>query len=421
MRIETVYRWLVICAGVAGTAVVLLELGENLSSGGYLGAWVSSTTALAALAAAVVLPVRGRHTMLDRLLPWGVAIGSLVVTLVGILTGRASGGLAYFMWGGSGMGAWLVVEALALSALVVLAGRSAQTRRALLPAVTVALAVAVLPLRTAYMGDSHTVFVALRLCQWSVALALGVALLTGYLRAMDRRRNAAVSEARRTQRLGLASDLHDFAAHDVNAMVVQAQAAQLVAEQDPQQALAALRRIERAGLHALASMDQTVAALRAEHPPGSVPDGADFAPVAGIGDVPALVERYAAAGPTAVELDMTPDLADGLGHDTSSTAYRVMVEALTNVRRHAPSAHAVTISIRAVDNTTAPSLVVTIVNDMGQSPPRTGAREKRGGHGLNGLVDRITALGGTLEAGPADRQADRWRVSAVIPLSRSGA
>jgi signal transduction histidine kinase len=417
MRIETVYRWLVVCAGVAGAAVVLLELGESFSFGGYLGAWVSAATALTALTAAVLLSA---GPALHRFLPAAVAAGSVTVTLIGILAGRVSGDMTYFRWGDSGIGAWLVVEALALSALAVLAGRNAPNRRALWPTAIAALAAAAVPLRTAYIGDSHAVFVALKLCGWSAVIALGAVLLAGYLRAMDRRRSAAVSEARRAQRLGLASDLHDFAAHDVNGMVVQAQAAQLVAERDPQQALVALRRIEQAGLHALASMDQTVAALRAEHLPGSVPDGTELAPVAGIADLPALVERYAAAGPTAVQLDMPPDLADGLGHEASSTVYRVVVEALTNVRRHAPSARAVTISVRPVADSTAPSLVVTIVNDIGQSS-QAGTRGKRGGHGLGGLAERVDAIGGTLEAGPLDGTPRRWRVSAVIPLSQPGA
>jgi signal transduction histidine kinase len=86
-----------------------------------------------------------------------------------------------------------------------------------------------------------------------VAVGVGV-----HLRSVDALRIRAVADARRAQRLDLARDLHDFVAHDVSGIVAQAQAAQLIISHDSGVALTALKRIEQAGLKALASMDNTV-------------------------------------------------------------------------------------------------------------------------------------------------------------------
>jgi signal transduction histidine kinase len=98
------------------------------------------------------------------------------------------------------------------------------------------------------------------LLNWSFGVALTVGLGI-YLRTLDAKRSRSVVEARRAQRLEIARDLHDFVAHDVTGMVVQAQAAHVVAARDPKEAIASLERIEEAGLRALGSLDHTVQML----------------------------------------------------------------------------------------------------------------------------------------------------------------
>ncbi|MYS66635.1 hypothetical protein GTW66_22215 [Streptomyces sp. SID5473] len=122
---------------------------------------------------------------------------------------------------------------------------------------------------------------------WLLPVAVAVGAGAYPRRAADRRRQA-VDEARREQRLRLSRDLHDFVAHDISGIVVQAQAARFVAEADPGQALAALERIERAGLNALASMDRTVAMLHTAGVADGAPPGPDR--------LPALVADFGAAG-----------------------------------------------------------------------------------------------------------------------------
>ncbi len=233
---------------------------------------------------------------------------------------------------------------------------------------------------------------------WSLP-ALGAVAVGGYLRLQAARVRRAVREARRDQQLELARDLHDFVAHDVSAIVVQAQAARFVADGDPGRALPALERIEAAGLSALASMDRTVHALRAAA-------GGPTAPAPGLDGLPELVERFEGA-----VLEAGPGAPGGLSREAQAAAYRVAVEALTNVRRHAPGARAVRVALRRAGAGTE----LTVSNSAPARGARSllGRRRQGGGTGLAGLRERVEAAGGTLGAGPDG--AGGWRVRAVFP------
>ncbi|MCX4714659.1 histidine kinase [Streptomyces virginiae] len=230
--------------------------------------------------------------------------------------------------------------------------------------------------------------------------ALGALAAGGHLRRQASRMRQAVRDGRRDQQLELARDLHDFVAHDVSAIVVQAQAARFVADKDPEQAVRALERIEAAGLGALASMDRTVHALREAA-------GARSASVPGTSELPGLVERFEGG-----VLDADPAAARALSREADTTAYRVAVEALTNVRRHAPGAAVVRVRLHRA----AEGIELSVAN----SAPARGAGgllglglRRRSGTGLAGLRGRVEAAGGTLRAGAS---ADGgWRVCAVFP------
>ncbi|MER7731125.1 histidine kinase [Streptomyces erythrochromogenes] len=236
---------------------------------------------------------------------------------------------------------------------------------------------------------------------WAVP-AIGAVLAGGHLRRQASRMERAVRDARRDQQLELARDLHDFVAHDVSAIVVQAQAARFVAEQDPGQAVRALERIETAGLSALASMDRTVHALQEAA-------GGPTAPVPGLAQLPQLVDRFEGGS-----LEADPEAVRELSREADTTAYRVAVEALTNVRRHAPGAAEVRVAVRRAGAGTE----LSVTNS---AAPRGGggmlARRRRGGTGLAGLRARVEAAGGTLCAGAAEDGG--WRVCAVFPAEGS--
>jgi signal transduction histidine kinase len=228
--------------------------------------------------------------------------------------------------------------------------------------------------------------------------ALAVAALIGrYLGALDQRRHRELAAARRAQRLELAHDLHDFVAHDVSGMVAQAQAGAILAQLHPEQAAAVFQRIEQAGQQALASLDRTVRLLRTDQRTG------DREPQHGLDDLPALAARFSAAGTVEVRLRGS---ARPVRREVGATAYRLVVEGLTNVRRHAPAATGVEVALR----TTGGRLEVRITDDGGPGERRT---RRDGGHGLAALAARVEALGGTFDSG---RTTKGWQLRALLPL-----
>ncbi|MFE0175164.1 sensor histidine kinase [Streptomyces sp. NPDC059002] len=234
--------------------------------------------------------------------------------------------------------------------------------------------------------------------------AVGAAAAGAYPRHVELRRRDAVTEARRAQRLQLSRDLHDFVAHDISGIVVQAQAARFVAATDPAQAVLALERIEKAGLSALASMDRTVEMLHG-------PERSPTAALPGLDHLPSLVDEFTAAGATGAELRMPPGTAGALSREAGAAAYRIVVEALTNIRRHAPAA-----TLARITLTLTPASVELHVSNDAPAARRTPAprnRATRGGLGLPALTEHAEALGGTLTAGP--HGTDGWRLTAVLP------
>ncbi|MGW2922238.1 sensor histidine kinase [Streptomyces angustmyceticus] len=228
---------------------------------------------------------------------------------------------------------------------------------------------------------------------------LGAAVVGGYPRLMARREARAVREARHRQQRELAHDLHDFVAHDISGIVAQAQAARFVAGQDPDAAAGALERIERAGLAALASLDRTVHLLRE---PG--PDAARTA-LPGTARLTELVDRFDAEGRTRARLTFTPAAKAALSREAAATIQRVVTEALTNVRRHAPDAAGVEVALTHEHGT----LRLTVTNDTGRTRPRT---RENGGTGLLALTQRVHALNGTLHT-TGDNST--WRLTATLP------
>ncbi|MFI1579919.1 sensor histidine kinase [Embleya sp. NPDC020630] len=260
-------------------------------------------------------------------------------------------------------------------------------------------------------------------------LPVGVAVVVGgYPRVVERRRVDAVAAARREQQLDIARDLHDYVAHDVSGIVAQAQAARFVGAIDPGQALVALERIERAGLAALASMDRMVATLHVGDPARAASREA----LPGIDRLPELVADFTTPGGAGAILAVDPDLpACGdsparVSREASATVYRVVVEALTNVRRHAPGAAGVEVAVTSTTRLGRPAVRVLVVNHAspyGDSRRRVdvpGRGGGGGGRGLAGLRARVREAGGELDAGPyQDDGAGGWRVHAVLPAHPS--
>jgi signal transduction histidine kinase len=218
---------------------------------------------------------------------------------------------------------------------------------------------------------------------WLAAVAVGLAL-----RLLEERARSTAESVRQAERLELARELHDVVAHHVTAMVIQAQAAQVLARRRPGEVAGSLAGIESAGTEALGAMRRVVGLLR---------DG----PAPGDEDLTALVERF--GKPVSLRL---PDGGVVGSPEVVGTVYRIVQEALTNVSRHAAHARSVTVT---VDRDAHDGLTVEVADDA--PPPAT--RRRRGGYGLIGMRERVEMLGGTLVAGPAP--AGGWSVRAVLP------
>lgn len=286
---------------------------------------------------------------------------------------------------------WTVGESAVLLGLVVLAVRTAPARAALIAAVLAGVAAPVSLLRFGLAAP--TVEALAGFAVWGLAAALA-ATIGLYLRSLDDHRARAVQEARREQRVHLARDLHDFVAHDVSGMLAQAQAGRILAVSDPRQA-AAFERIEQAALQALTSMDRTVRMLH------DTDDPAGRAPLPALADLRELADRFSSSRTAAVHLDLD---AGDVPREVAATAYRIVVEALTNVRRHATAVRQVEVAVHQSGS----ALQVTVTDDG------TGPAQKRPGFGLSGLAERVEALGGGLTAGPHPPRG--WRLAATIPL-----
>ncbi|MBK3565229.1 sensor histidine kinase [Streptomyces sp. MBT62] len=239
-----------------------------------------------------------------------------------------------------------------------------------------------------------------------LVLVGAVAGFAGYLRSLDYRRTVAVTETRRAERLAIAADLHDFVAHHVTGILVQTQVARMMATSGPADLDPVLSGIERAATEALASMRRTVGVLR-----DTGPDAADRRPAGDLAAVAELVEGFASPVQK-VTLRRDPALPDDLPHEVQAAAFRVVQEALTNVRRHAADAPEVTVGLRRAGR----RLEVTVTDD-GRGGTQLPAAAHGGGFGLVGLTERVTALGGELRAGP--RAGGGWEVRAVFPAGRS--
>jgi signal transduction histidine kinase len=302
--------------------------------------------------------------------------------------------------------AWLVAETVPMIVVVTLAVRRLAAHSAGLLGLLLVASIAVSPLRIGLRLQPPAPAVqVIGVCSAWALLGLGAAGVGVYLRSLDRGRERSVAAARRSQRMQLAQDLHDWVAHEITGLVLEAQAAQLPVP-GTRQTARALKAIEEAGVRALDAVDHAIALMREEGPPGP----AAMAPrIQVLDELRQTTARFSAAGPARVELDIGPGLTE-LRPDLAATVHRVVVESLTNVRRHAGSATLVRISVRRETS----GLKVKVTNDAsGHRGPHLFTANRRAGAGLSALAERVEALGGTLRAGPAEPAG--WSVCAVLP------
>jgi signal transduction histidine kinase len=248
-------------------------------------------------------------------------------------------------------------------------------------------------------------------------LVLGAAWLLGHFVGVRRAYTARLEQtaelertraelARRAvaeERLRLARELHDVVAHSISVIAVQSGVGAHVASTQPEEAAKALAAIQATSRAALTELRRLLGVLRQEgEPQGSL------APVPGLADLDSLLAEVAKAGlGVRLRVEGTPSQLPA-GVDLS--AYRIVQEALTNVRKHAGPARAqVTIGYHDQDVT------VEVTDDGRGVVAPTGDGRARVGHGLIGMHERVQVFGGDLEAGP--RPGGGFRVAARLPLA----
>jgi signal transduction histidine kinase len=247
----------------------------------------------------------------------------------------------------------------------------------------------------------------------AAVVATAAAGLGGALRWREHaaRLSATAHDAERTllehvtleERARIARELHDVVAHHISMIAVQSEAARLLVPDlapDGERRLVEIGDTARA---ALTEMRRLLGVLRE--------DGGAAAPVRqplpGLAELDALVdEARAVAGATLRLIVHGPVVA--LDPGVELTAFRIVQEALTNARRHAPG------SAVDVELDYRPEALHVRVRDSGlgrRSDPATAAGA--GGHGLDGMRERAAMLGGTLSAGPL--AGGGFAVAAVLP------
>jgi signal transduction histidine kinase len=210
-------------------------------------------------------------------------------------------------------------------------------------------------------------------------------------RDANRERLLAVAE----ERARIARDLHDSAGHAINVIAVRAGAARLRHEWEPERSILALEAIEELARQTAGEIDQIVGSLRDR----GTENGESAAPP-GLASLQTLVAHHSAGG-----LDVTVATAGSrrpLGVAVDVAAYRILQEALTNAARHGTGAARVQLTFGEA------ALQVTIANPV---PDGCSARTS-GGHGVIGMRERATLLGGSLDA---DRTNGTFRVRARLP------
>ena len=211
-----------------------------------------------------------------------------------------------------------------------------------------------------------------------------------------------VEHTARGERARIARELHDVVAHHISMIAVQAETARLTTPGMPAAGAQRLSEIGDTARAGLTEMRRLLGVLRED----AAAETADRHPQPGLEQLPGLVDEARESSGAGCRLiisgkPVTVDPGVGLA------AYRIVQEALTNARRHAPGA-AVDVEIRYGE-----SELRLLIRDNG---PGSEGGAPGGGHGLPGMRERAAAVGGELRAGGAT--VGGFLVEACLPGTR---
>jgi signal transduction histidine kinase len=210
-----------------------------------------------------------------------------------------------------------------------------------------------------------------------------VLALTERAERAERERFLLAEQARDEERVRLAGEMHDVVTHRVSLMVLQAGALRMTAKDEPTRQAA--EDLRAAGCQALDELRDLVGILRRS------PDDEDTTPA--VEGLPTLIAESAAAGiPTELFEEGERSLASPV---VGRTAYRIVREALTNVRKHAPESR---VEVHIVYEQA--QLSVAIRNTRPSGIPSSALAGTGSGLGISYLRQRVELVHGTLRAGP---------------------
>ncbi|AEW92791.1 MULTISPECIES: sensor histidine kinase [Streptomycetaceae] len=362
-------RWAAVgrCCLVALLTANSVQNGASVSGGHYLTAG-SAVTVLCGAA------------LLTRRLPWAVAPAMTTAT-VGV-------------WG------WPPLPLLLVALFDLAANRRA---RVALGCAAVALGANLVsrPPTSLWMPQQYGASLFLLLAVvgglWLGSRHRLVEALAGQVEHLRIERELGEQAARAAERSRIAAEMHDVLAHRLSLIALHTGVLAARGGTLPEPVGERLALLRTASTEALADLRDVLGALRDTD---TTPASAVPAPV--LRDVDELVEQARDAGQRVhAEVDGRPEQAPA-AHRLA--VYRIVQEALTNARKHAAGAP---VDVRVCYR--PPATTVEVANAAGAPAP--GAVTS--GFGLVGLGERVTALGGRLDAGPAG--AGTWRLTARIP------
>jgi signal transduction histidine kinase len=219
-------------------------------------------------------------------------------------------------------------------------------------------------------------------------------------------RQRAAEDARRAifdERVRIARELHDVVAHHVSMMGVQAGAARVVLNRDPDKAKEALALIESSSRQAVLELHSLLGFLRQDG------DAEDPGPQPGLGQLEELLGAMRSSE-LVIEVRVEGE-PRALAPTLDASAFRIVQEALTNTIKHA-AASRVDVQLRYSQGT----LEISIVDDGDAS---VASASSAGGLGLIGMRERAGLHGGQLTAGPV--AGGGFRVHATLPTTAAGA
>jgi signal transduction histidine kinase len=217
---------------------------------------------------------------------------------------------------------------------------------------------------------------------------------------LEREREEKARQAVTQERLRIARELHDVVAHSLSVIGVQAGAARLVLDSEPERAREAVASIEAIANEAMAEMRRALGILRDTERSGEA-----LAPLPGLRQLPSLLKHVTVAG---LPVDLTVEGSPRpLATSIDLSLYRIVQEGLTNALKHAGAARAEVV-VRYGEH----DIELEVSDDGRGSSPSAGRSE---GAGTIGMRERVALFGGDLWVGP--RPQGGYSVRVCLPIS----